>query len=372
MTFLEILPFFFVNVVVIMKNRTPARMFRKSSILRLILGGALVGTVGFTHAAAQSVSGQIMGRPVTVGANGGTIDTDGSRDMFSLVPGDNQLTVTNSNESKGSSLEISGPGDKIGGLSVSGSHTKVVFNGASATVSGPIVITNKTNSLHFNGNDTEVNGPVANYGTLIFGQSGAALVTGSISGTGRVVQKGSGATRITGNNSYSGGTLIEQGGTVVVSSNRNLGAPNAPVILNGGTLRTTGDINPGDQGAGYQSEAVAAPTGLDSAEDLNERELQSLSGANQNAAAPAIPSPSWTLSAGGLVGKQIAGWGDASGWHVIWNCKRDWVVSSTTKFQGDFKAAASQVLEDISNEGAQIHGVFYQGNHTLVITDDGS
>lgn len=355
-----------------MKNRTLARMPRKSSILRLMLGGALVGAVGLTQAAAQGVSAQTMGRPVTVGANGGTIDTDGSRDLFSLVPGDNQLTVTNSNEGKGSSLEISGPGDRVGGLSVSGLHTKVVFSGAGATVSGPVTITNKTNSLHFNGNDTKVSGPVANYGTLIFGQTGAALVSGSISGTGKVVQKGPGATRITGNNSYSGGTLIEQGGTVVVSNNRNLGAPNAPVILNGGTLRTTGDINPGDQGSGYQSEAVAAPTRLDSAEDLNERELQSLSGINQGAVVPAVPSPSWTLSAGGLVGQQIAEWGDAAGWHVVWHSKRDWVVSSTTRFQGDFKVAASQVLEDIANEGAQIHGVFYQGNHTLVVTDDGS
>lgn len=363
-------------MVLAMKNLTCARMPHKRSLLRLMLMGVFGSAVGFTHAVAQEASDQTLGRLITVGANGGTIDTDGSSDTFSLAPGNNQLTVTNSNEGKGSSLEISGPGDRVGGLNVSGTHTKVVFSGPGATVSGPVTITNRTNSLHFNGSGTRVTGPVANYGTLIFGQSGTALVAGSISGTGKVVQKGPGVTRITGNNSYSGGTLIEQGGTVIVSSNRNLGAPDAPVILNGGTLRTVGDVRPG------RGEAVSAPERLDSAEALNERELQSLAGANQAGpsqlgntsqavAGQTVSTPSWTLSAGGLVGQQIARWGDSAGWHVIWHCKRDWVVSSTARFQGDFKTVASQVLEDIATQGAPIHGIFYQGNHTLVVTGDG-
>lgn len=29
---------------------------------------------------------------------------------------------------------------------------------------------------------------------------------------------------------------------------------------------------------------------------------------------------------------------------------------------------ARQVLEDLAAEGASIHGVFYQGNYTLIVT----
>lgn len=85
--------------------------------------------------------------------------------------------------------------------------------------------------------------------------------------------------------------------------------------------------------------------------------------------ATAPPPPvGWTLYAGQLVGPQIVNWGRSAGWRVVWRSHQDWVVPSSAEFYGDFTAASSQVLEDLSAEGASIHGEFYQGNHTLVIT----
>lgn len=80
------------------------------------------------------------------------------------------------------------------------------------------------------------------------------------------------------------------------------------------------------------------------------------------------PPVGWTLYAGQLVGKQIVNWGRSAGWRVIWRCHQDWVVPSSAEFHGDFTVVSSQVLEDLAAEGASIHGEFYQGNHTLVIT----
>lgn len=363
------------------------------SAMPLILGSLLVCVGGVSAASAQSTtSSSGAGRPVSVGAQGGTIDTYGSDDMFSTVAGGNMLTITNSNASKGSSLEVSGSSDRVGGLNVSGSHTKVVFSGPGATVYGPVVITNNTNSLHFNGDGSQVSGPVANYGALVFGQSGTATVSGTISGTGKVVQRGPGVTTIMGTNTYSGGTVIEEGGTVVVSSNKNLGAPDAPVVLNGGTLRTIGNVLP-DGATAAVNQAVNTqlpPVIPGSADSLNEQELQSLSNplvpnpaetpmppppvqaASLAPIAPRAPVvPTWTLSSGELIGKQLVGWGNRAGWHVVWNAGQDWVVASSTHFTGDFKKAASQVLEFMAAQGAPIHGVFYTGNHTLVVTNSG-
>lgn len=355
-----------------------------NSVVPLVLGSLLVFAGGIQTSMAQSAA---PGRPVTVGEQGGTIDTDGSDDTFSAVTGGNMLTVTNSNASKGSSLNISGPGDRVGGLSVAGAHTKVVFSGPGATVFGPVIITNRTNSLHFNGDDTQVNGPVSNYGALVFGQAGSATISGTISGTGKVVQRGPGVTTIMGSNTYSGGTVIEHGGTVVVSNNRNLGAPDAPVVLNGGTLRTTGNVQPSSYAAQNTNQAaVPQPAGpLTSADKLNQQELQSLSGGSAPvvptpvpvpppvvpAAVPAPPpaGPVWTLSAGRLIGKQIRDWGQTAGWRVVWDARQDWVVASSTKFSGDFQKAASQVLEYMAGEGAPVRGTFYTGNHTLVVRD---
>lgn len=91
------------------------------------------------------------------------------------------------------------------------------------------------------------------------------------------------------------------------------------------------------------------------------------SGCSGAVAPQAMPS-GWTLLAGELVGAQLARWGQNAGWHVIWSYSQDWIVPSSVTFQGDFTQAASQVLDDLSSEGALVHGVFYQGNHTLVIT----
>lgn len=328
------------------------------SALHLMLESSLIGAVMITPALAQTSPDQPTGRLITVGQGGGTIDTDGSQDVFSLAPGSSQLTVTNSAASKGSSLELSGPTNSVGGLNISGTHTKVIFSGSSATVNGPVTISNSTNSLHFSGGNARINGPVANYGALVFGQSGTATVAGTISGTGKFIQRGPGSTTISGNNSYSGGTLIEQGGTVVVSSDKNLGAPNAPVILNGGTLRTIGDIQP--QGVA----PLTPPEKLSPTDALNEKELQSLNNTTQ---APP-PMQVWILSAGGLVGKQISEWGEKAGWHVIWNYKQDWATPTSASFQGSFKSAATRVLQTLADEGAPIHGIFYQGNQTLVVT----
>lgn len=144
--------------------------------------------------------------------------------------------------------------------------------------------------------------------------------------------------------------------------------------------------------------------GLSPAETLNEQQLQSLSPMPGNCAGAAAGAPrslqefvernqvnggssaasdcggseaeqaipaGWTLVAGELVGQQLASWGQSVGWHVVWNYNEDWTVPSSVTFQGNFSAAASQVLDDLASEGALIHGVFYQGNHTLVITGGG-
>lgn len=139
--------------------------------------------------------------------------------------------------------------------------------------------------------------------------------------------------------------------------------------------------------------------GLSPSEALNEQQLQALpsaSGGCAGAGAPQslstfvqqgrvvagsgcagggavqqVPQMDWVLNAGGLVGDQLVSWGRRAGWDVIWSSKQDWTVPSPTLFHGDFASAASQVLEALSAEGAPLHGVFYQGNHTLVITGGG-
>lgn len=134
--------------------------------------------------------------------------------------------------------------------------------------------------------------------------------------------------------------------------------------------------------------AVADSSHTSAADALNAQQLQALSAPSALNAPPrsltaligrgqaggtgvdetqAAPS-GWMLVSGELVGQQLARWGQMAGWQVIWSYKQDWVVPSAAIYQGDFTSAATQVLEDLASEGSPVHGIFYQGNHTLVIT----
>lgn len=100
---------------------------------------------------------------------------------------------------------------------------------------------------------------------------------------------------------------------------------------------------------------------------LNKKQTQEC---NVGKVSQAPAQDAWALLAGGLVGQQITNWGQAAGWQVIWHVQKDWTVPSSVEFHGDFTTATTQLLEDLADEGASIHAIFYQGNHTLVVTGD--
>lgn len=81
--------------------------------------------------------------------------------------------------------------------------------------------------------------------------------------------------------------------------------------------------------------------------------------------------PKWTLTSGHAIGQELKKWGSQSGWNVIWNLPRDVIVPSNTEFVGEFKAAATNVIETLAANGVLIHAKFYDGNKTMVINGPG-
>lgn len=83
----------------------------------------------------------------------------------------------------------------------------------------------------------------------------------------------------------------------------------------------------------------------------------------------APPIQRWTLTAGNPLSKELTKWGDASGWKVVWNVEKDWLVPSDSVFIGaDFQIAASNVIQSLAKNGAIIRSQFYLANKTMVIT----
>jgi len=77
-----------------------------------------------------------------------------------------------------------------------------------------------------------------------------------------------------------------------------------------------------------------------------------------------------TLVAGKPISEQLREQAKKDGWNVIWNVPQDWIVPNGAQFKGDFMSAASQVIQSLSSNGANIHADFYKGNRTLIVRSD--
>lgn len=79
------------------------------------------------------------------------------------------------------------------------------------------------------------------------------------------------------------------------------------------------------------------------------------------------PASDWTLTVGSTVKASLERWASQSGWHVVWDEPKDWVVPATSSFEGTFQTAAETVIQTLAANGALIHAQFYLANHTMVV-----
>lgn len=125
---------------------------------------------------------------------------------------------------------ISGTGALIkrgsGALWLRGTHT---YSGGTVVEDGVLV-----------GNDASLQGSIANHAGVAFYMSSDGSYAGTMSGSGLLLKYGPGNLVLSGLNTYTGGTGFS--GMLTIGDDRNLGGPDAAVIVDGGTLRITADI----------------------------------------------------------------------------------------------------------------------------------
>ncbi|MFO8013058.1 MAG: autotransporter-associated beta strand repeat-containing protein, partial [Phycisphaerae bacterium] len=233
--------------------------------------GAAGGAMGFDGGTLQYGTGFTDStRPVTLGAGGGTVDTNGNdAALQGAVDGAGALTkigagtlalggantyaggtTVSGGTLQGTTTSLQGDvtndaavvfdqaadGTYAGVLSGTGTVTKsgagtVTFSGAN-TYAGGTTVSGGT----LQGTTTSLQGDVANDAAVVFDQAADGTYAGVLSGTGSVTKSGAGTVTFSGANTYSGGLNLN-GGTLAVNADGNLGAAGGAMGFDGGTLQ---------------------------------------------------------------------------------------------------------------------------------------
>ena len=76
----------------------------------------------------------------------------------------------------------------------------------------------------------------------------------------------------------------------------------------------------------------------------------------------------WSARQGFRLQEVLEAWAACEGWTVQWQTDRQYVLQASATLQGDFVAAAAELIGAFSRAEPPAFGEFYQANRVLVVT----
>ncbi|MBV5314953.1 MAG: autotransporter-associated beta strand repeat-containing protein [Prolixibacteraceae bacterium] len=223
-----------------------------------LTNGSIVGTTGVltgTSYAMQNgtVSAILAGAVTLTKTTSGTVILSGANSYTGLTSVSSGIvniqnatalgtTALGTTVSSGAALQIQG-GITVGAETLSLNGTGISNDGALRNISGDntwggaITLADNT-EISSDAGTLSLSGNMSGNFTLTLDGAGSGNFSGVRSGTGALIKNGNGIWTLTGANSYTGTTTITNG-ELRLNPTGNI-APNTQVILNGGTLSTTG------------------------------------------------------------------------------------------------------------------------------------
>ncbi len=247
--------------------------------IQIATSGTGTGTVAFSALNSYSGGTNLLGATLQISAPGnigsgpvsfGNGSTGGTLELLS--PGFASQTLPNNIKvnAPGGTLLVDGAGTSpvlsgnitgtSGNLTINQPGGSTLILSGSNTFSGTMTVMNPLGTLQINSNNGLLSSNVVNNGSLVFNQTGAALVGGSISGPGAMSIVNGGLVRLTGASTFTGPTTVMSGSLFVDGS--STGSPitvNAGALLGGSgqvqnvTVQTGGILAPGDGAPGTLS-----------------------------------------------------------------------------------------------------------------------
>jgi autotransporter-associated beta strand protein len=164
---------------------------------------------------------------LTLGAGGGTLDTNGNDVTFaSAVGGTGGLTKQGAG-----TLTLTAANSYSGTTTISAGVLQIAAGGAV----GPGAVVNDGQLVLDNSGAMTLAGAISGTGEMVLNGSGSTTLAGAISGTGALVLNGSATTILTADNSWSGVTTINHG-TLQVGNGGTSGTLGSGPVANSGTL----------------------------------------------------------------------------------------------------------------------------------------
>ncbi|MBS0604994.1 MAG: hypothetical protein JSS60_08185 [Verrucomicrobia bacterium] len=167
-------------------------------------------------------------------------------------------------------LDVPAVNNPVLGGNIKGSEGSLTFNQTNASTltlsginiySGTMVLQNPLGTLQIGSTTGLLFSNLVNNGSLVFAQSGAALVAGSITGPGSMTIQGGAGVDLVGNSTFTGPTTVLSGGGLFVDGS----STGSPITVQGGgflagagtvqnaTINTGAFILPGDDAPGTLS-----------------------------------------------------------------------------------------------------------------------
>ncbi|OPZ88370.1 MAG: Toxin co-regulated pilus biosynthesis protein Q [Firmicutes bacterium ADurb.Bin419] len=79
------------------------------------------------------------------------------------------------------------------------------------------------------------------------------------------------------------------------------------------------------------------------------------------------PIDDWMAPEGASLRSLLQDWADKSGWRVVWNTDREYILEAGAMFRGRYSDVSAALLRAFARATPAPMGVFYKGNKVLVV-----
>jgi hypothetical protein len=102
--------------------------------------------------------------------------------------------------------------------------------------------------------------------------------------------------------------------------------------------------------------------------DYHNQNTGSIGGNQGNGVTPSFePIDDWIAPEGASMRSLLQDWADKSGWRIVWNTDREYILEAGAMFRGRYSDVSAALIRAFARANPAPMGVFYKGNKVLLV-----